>query len=140
MYRNGGLLADYSFSKFIEPVKGLWLPTFCRRLSCVTPSARSPELEMLLEVKSVAVNQVTDRDFDLELPAGTRVIGLGKGFVTQGDRTNLLDVLGGVPLQKVQKSSASMWLMLINSLLALFALIVIWRWRSRRRMPIGTGA
>jgi hypothetical protein len=142
-YKPGGArLADYSFSKFSEPVKGLWLPTVWARVTIPgDDDLNKSELEMLVEVKALSVNQVADRDFDLVLPPGTMVSGLGKGFVTGGDKTQLLDLAVGDLLQKEKSRSLRAWLT-INGLLAVglaAAAAIYWRWRSKSRAPLNAG-
>jgi len=140
MYSDGGRLADYSFSKFTEPVKGLWLPSVVRRLTNPGDDVVKPDLETLVEVTSLSVNQLTDRDFDLVVPAGTIVTGMGKAFVTQGDRTKMLDLLAGGLLQRPKSRSVWEWLIAINVAMAVVAAgIVCWRWRSKRRMSLPAG-
>lgn len=130
-------LADYKFSNFSEAVPGLWLPLHCERITYpATAKSLEPELELVLDVTSLDVNTVSDRDFEIELPAGTMVVGKTIGFVTRGDKTKLLDVVAG----KLSKKSGSneriwIWLIVINAVLIGLALAFLqWRRSARRQL------
>lgn len=133
MYKPGRqFLAEYSYTEFIEPVAGVWLPKRCMRLTNPFGSG-DMKLETAVSVVEVVVNeQVVDADFDLEVPPGTIVLGKGIGFVVQGDKTTLLDmVANGLAVPKNNSGTWWKWVA-ANSLLAAVLLVIFWRWWTRR--------
>ncbi len=127
-----GMLAEYSFSKFLEPVEGLWLPGLCHRLSYpLLPPIEKPHLEMRIEVTSLVVNSVSDSDFDIALPPGTMVLGNTIGFITKGDKTMLMDTIAnGLAANMPQRRS---WWFVPASILGLLVVLAVYaRFRSSR--------
>jgi hypothetical protein len=136
----GEFLAEYSYTKFIEPVKGLWLPEQCTRLTSPFDD-KHLKLELFLEVKKLSVNdQVTDRDFNIDMPPGTRVTGLGKSFMVRGDKTTLLDLVAGNLSQPERKRSVwLLWLIISLLLIMVLSAAIYWRWRSKGRKSLDVG-
>lgn len=136
MYRPGGRsLAEYSYTEFIEPVKGLWLPTRCTRLTSPFDDDKV-KLQLVVEVKDLLLNdRVADGNFDLAVDPGTIVTGPGKGFVVQGDKTRLLDLVAGdlAPPRKDASFLWARWVTISLSLAVVLAAAVYWRSRSDGR-------
>lgn len=126
---NGGdePIASYSFSDFREVASGVWLPWNCTRLSSPF-EIKTLKLEVKTEVSDLRISEaVHDSDFSIDIPPGTMVLGMGRGFILRGDSSKLLDVFArDLPPSKDaprRLRGQSWWLVTINVVaLAAFAI------------------
>jgi hypothetical protein len=136
-------LADYSYSKHVEVEPGLWLPKRCERTTYARgsdPEAFWNQQDTLttITVHELVVNQVTDEDFDLELPPGTWVTTPKAHFQLPGDKTTLLNSLAPTMAPPPWYSYLSPWrigLLLSALILAGVAVALVRAWRARKAAP-----
>ena len=92
------LMCRYSTSDFVEAAPSIWVPKRCTRLD-FAPAANPPNywnkpyLELHVDVEKVAVNQVTNEDFNISVPPGTIVVDKNGSFALKGNKEYLLNEL-----------------------------------------------
>jgi hypothetical protein len=133
------VLDKIQLAQFVEAAPGIWVPKEC--LVQFFPSRANPPehlnkqyLEQRIIVESVTINQVTDNDFSLSVPAGTQIVDRNGSYKVKGDRTLLLGGLADLAEGYVAKKKIEPRWPLIITVAAISAIVVIvlgrYAWRK----------
>ncbi len=112
------LEARFHSSDF-QNVSGMLVPMDCT-IEAFPPAKAPPEFwnrvsaVRTIKVGQIQVNDVSERDFDVSVPAGTVVMSENGSYRVSGDRSTLLAGLAAEAQPFVPQSSKRMWIVLIN--------------------------